>query len=170
MIASSIRRSLSCRACSIKAFQLTDGSPRRSARACWTIWLKQPVKPPLPTVDQHGATFDLAQLSGRPVLLTFVFGHCPVICPNLTSTLKRASLAYPGTPPPVVVVTLDPWRDTPAALPGLLSKWGLAELPGDMIFGEPASRRTTTQPALHPSAPAIQVKELRATKQVAATA
>lgn len=93
--------------------------------------------PALPTVDQYGASFDLAQLSGRPVLLTFVFGHCPVICPNLTSTLKRASLAYPGTPPPVVVVTLDPWRDTPAALPGLLSKWGLAELPGVRALSGP---------------------------------
>jgi protein SCO1/2 len=93
--------------------------------------------PPLPTVDQHGAPFDLAQLRGRPVLLTFVFGHCPVVCPNLTSTLKRASFAYPGTPPPVVVVTLDPWRDTPAALPGLLAKWGIAELPGVRMLSGP---------------------------------
>lgn len=93
--------------------------------------------PPLPLVDQHGAPFDLGQLRGRPVFLTFVFGHCPVVCPTLTSTIRRASLAYPGPPPPTVVVTLDPWRDTPGALPGLMTKWGIADLPGARALSGP---------------------------------
>lgn len=85
--------------------------------------------PELALVDQHGQSIDLAMLSGRPVLLTFAFAHCKTVCPLVVETVRRAAdrLCVPGTTtsPVVVVVTLDPWRDTPSSLPGLATAWHL---------------------------------------------
>jgi cytochrome oxidase Cu insertion factor (SCO1/SenC/PrrC family) len=68
--------------------------------------------------DQHGARVTLGAFRGRPVVLSFVFAHCQTLCPFLVQTLKRAA---PETD--VLLVTLDPWRDTPGALPGLARRW-----------------------------------------------
>lgn len=81
--------------------------------------------PPLPLIDHQGRPFDLAALAGRPVFVTFAYGHCTTVCPTLVDTIRRAGAAYPGTPPPTVVVTLDPWRDTPGTLPKLAAAWQL---------------------------------------------
>jgi cytochrome oxidase Cu insertion factor (SCO1/SenC/PrrC family) len=46
------------------------------------------------------------------------------VCPIVMHTLKTAaeSIAQPHN---AVVVTLDPWRDTPRSLPSLAEKWKL---------------------------------------------
>ena len=72
-------------------------------------------------VDQHGAAVSLASLRGRPVVLTFVFAHCQTMCPFIVATLKRA--APEGAE--VLLVTLDPWRDTPSSLAGIARQWEL---------------------------------------------
>lgn len=85
--------------------------------------------PELALIDQHGQIVDLASLAGRPVLLTFAFAHCKTVCPLVVETVRRAAqpLDAPGAEarPVVVVVTLDPWRDTPSSLPGLVGAWHL---------------------------------------------
>jgi protein SCO1/2 len=93
--------------------------------------------PPLALVDQHGAAFDLAALGGRPVLMTFAYGHCQIVCPALVHRLRAAFASYPGPPPALVVVTLDPWRDTPAALAGVARTWRLEGLPGARVLSGP---------------------------------
>jgi protein SCO1/2 len=75
-------------------------------------------------VDQHGETLSLGRLKGRPVVLTFVFAHCQTLCPLIVETLKQASAASGAT---VLLITLDPWRDTPSTLPGIASRWALPE-------------------------------------------
>jgi len=77
--------------------------------------------PDFTLLDQHGAALSLAGLRGRPVLVTFVFAHCQTMCPFIVASLKRA---VPGGTA-VLLVTLDPWRDTPATLPGLAARWAL---------------------------------------------
>lgn len=95
--------------------------------------------PPLSLVDQTGAPFDLASTRGRPVFVTFAFGHCATVCPLLVGALREARASYPGPPPPAVVVTLDPWRDTPRALPGLARAWDLDAGRGELLLsGLPA--------------------------------
>jgi protein SCO1/2 len=79
--------------------------------------------PDFSLVDQHGETLTLHRLRGRPVALTFVFAHCQTLCPLGVETLKRA--AQDSEPATVVLVTLDPWRDTPSTLPGIASRWGV---------------------------------------------
>lgn len=87
--------------------------------------------PPLDLVDQQGARMDLAALRGRPAIVTFAYAHCATVCPTLVDTVRRAALAAadPERPPVVLIVTLDPWRDTPGALPGLATAWRLVDVP-----------------------------------------
>jgi cytochrome oxidase Cu insertion factor (SCO1/SenC/PrrC family) len=74
-------------------------------------------------VDHHGARVTLSAFRGRPVVLTFVFAHCATLCPALVETAKRA---VDGDGRAVLLlVTLDPWRDTPSALPAIARQWRL---------------------------------------------
>jgi protein SCO1 len=80
--------------------------------------------PPLALTDQHGGTATLARFEGRPVLLTFAYAHCATVCPVLVQDALHAQ-REDGAEPVVLVVTLDPWRDTPARLPHVAAAWGL---------------------------------------------
>ena len=89
---------------------LPEDYPRQSAPA-----------PDFALVDQHGARVSLADLKGRPVIVTFVFAHCQTMCPFVVATLKRSAPAGAD----VLLITLDPWRDTPSSLPGIARQWDL---------------------------------------------
>jgi len=81
--------------------------------------------PDFSLVDQHGDALSLGRLKGRPVVLTFVFAHCQTLCPLVVDTLKQASRdAHPAA---VLLVTLDPWRDTPSSLPGIARQWAVPD-------------------------------------------
>ena len=84
--------------------------------------------PELGLADQHGTEVTLDRFWGRPVLVTFAFGHCEAICPAIvqqTLAAQRRAVQGSGVVPAVVVITLDPWRDTPARLPHLAEQWGM---------------------------------------------
>lgn len=81
--------------------------------------------PPLRLVNQHGDTVTLEQMRGRIVLVTFAFAHCTTLCPLVVNEARRAQEALDDPRPALWVVTLDPWRDTPARLPHLAESWGL---------------------------------------------
>jgi cytochrome oxidase Cu insertion factor (SCO1/SenC/PrrC family) len=84
--------------------------------------------PALGLVDQRGATISLAALRGRPVLVTFAYAHCQTVCPLVVQEVVRARERLTDRDPQVVVITLDPWRDTPSRLPAMARQW---ELPDD---------------------------------------
>ncbi|MBK6486006.1 MAG: SCO family protein [Gemmatimonadetes bacterium] len=81
--------------------------------------------PPLVLTDQHGEGFDLAAWRGRPVIVTFAFGHCADVCPTQVHQLREARRGAGKESVPIVVVTLDPWRDVPARLPHIAAQWEL---------------------------------------------
>jgi len=83
--------------------------------------------PALGLVDQHGATITVEQFRGRPLLVTFAFAHCETVCPLLVRDALAARAQAGDDPPALVVVTLDPWRDTPARLPAIAEAWQLPE-------------------------------------------
>lgn len=65
--------------------------------------------------DHHGADFGPAQLQGQWTLLFFGYTSCPDICPTTMLTLRTAvgTLVESGeSPPRVVLVSVDPERDT----------------------------------------------------------
>ena len=85
--------------------------------------------PALGLVDQSGATLELEALRGRTTLVSFAFAHCVTVCPMLIGTLHAAVEGMPGVDAAVVVMTLDPWRDTPRNLPAISSAWRLERIP-----------------------------------------
>ena len=89
--------------------------------------------PGLGLIDQTGNVVEMEDLAGRPVIVTFAFGHCGDICPLVVENARVARNAVWGPErATLVVVTLDPWRDTPERLPELAAQWHLA--PGDRML------------------------------------
>ncbi|MFP5358553.1 MAG: SCO family protein [Gammaproteobacteria bacterium] len=86
--------------------------------------------------DQGGRPVKLDLYAGHPVLITMFYGSCPHVCPMLVSTIQRyereMSDASRGRLR-VLLVSLDPDRDTPARLAEVmqrhrvdLARWTLA--------------------------------------------
>ncbi len=88
-------------------------------------WLNQePAE--LGLVDQRGEVLTLTDLEGRPSFVTFAFGNCHDICPLVVRQARSARDEVWGPEgAALVVVTLDPWRDTPTRLPAVADRWGL---------------------------------------------
>ena len=67
--------------------------------------------------DQHGAAFTPASLTGQWDLLFFGFTSCPDICPATLQKLAAAKKKMAGLGieelPRIVLVSVDPERDTP---------------------------------------------------------
>lgn len=76
-------------------------------------------------IDQRGERISLADFRGRPVILTFAFGHCTTVCPLVVRQVEEARSAANRQDVPLVVITLDPWRDTPDRLSQIVSEWAL---------------------------------------------
>jgi cytochrome oxidase Cu insertion factor (SCO1/SenC/PrrC family) len=97
--------------------------------------------PAMRLVDQDGRIVDLAALRGKPVLVTFAFAHCETVCPLVVMDVldaqqrvrRDAARLSPGATaaqldsiaPEVVIVTIDPIRDTPSRLPTIAAQWKL---------------------------------------------
>jgi protein SCO1 len=81
--------------------------------------LKYPAPPPdFALRDQHGQVVRLSHLRGRVVLLTFLYTHCPDVCPltatNLNTALTRLGAARRDVR--VLAVSVDPKGDTAASV------------------------------------------------------
>ena len=75
------------------------------------------MKMPLVDQDNHAATLD--QFRGHPVLVTMFYGSCPQACPLLITKMKLFEQSLPPEQRAdlrVILVSLDPKRDTPAVL------------------------------------------------------
>ena len=88
--------------------------------------------PALTLTDQHGRQFDLRSLATGPVLVTFAFAHCETMCPTAIRELLRIRAESTRGDIPLVVVTVDPWRDVPSRLASIADAWHLA--PDDRVL------------------------------------
>ncbi|SRR6266852_4972836 len=68
-------------------------------------------------VDQTGATITLSHLRKRPVVLTFLYTHCPGPCPLMAEKLRSTAelLGTQANQVSWLAVSLDPKEDTPAS-------------------------------------------------------
>lgn len=78
----------------------------------------------LDLIDQHGEHVTLDRFKGRPVLVTFAYAHCETVCPMIVHDVMFAAEKVAAQAPVVLIVTLDPWRDTPSRLPAVAAQWG----------------------------------------------
>jgi len=79
--------------------------------------------PAFALIDQRGQTLTLDAFRGRPVLVTFAYAHCQTVCPVVIADVLAAQRQLTDRSPAVVVVTLDPWRDTPSRLNAIAEDW-----------------------------------------------
>lgn len=93
--------------------------------------IAQPTRGSVPRIaltDQHGRTVHLTDFAGTPAILTFAFGHCVTVCPIVVHDMLRARRNAGRPDVPLIVITLDPWRDTPDRLSYLADTWQLAPI------------------------------------------
>jgi protein SCO1 len=79
---------------------------------------QQPAQPAIELTDQLGRHFTLADLRGRPLLVTFVSAHCHGVCPLVEAEIAAAAQRQREEHGNLrfLTVTLDPERDTHADL------------------------------------------------------
>ncbi len=80
---------------------------------------------PFKLIDQNGASVTDSDIKGRPFLVFFGYTHCPDICPATlfeVSEVMRA-LGKDADRTGALFITVDPERDTPAAMKDYLSSF-----------------------------------------------
>ena len=93
--------------------------------------------------DQAGATVSLDVFRNRPVLISMFYGSCPHVCPLLVATIQQIERQLPAAArqrTSVLLVSLDPQRDTPEQLATLagrhntdLARWKFARVEPDDV-------------------------------------
>ena len=87
--------------------QMSPGSPGASA-----------IGGPFKLVDQYGKPITEQDFKGRPFLVFFGYIHCPDICPATLFEISEVlrALGAEADRTGAVFITVDPDRDTPAAM------------------------------------------------------
>jgi len=98
-------------------FVSSEGSPTASAMV---------LGGPFKLIDQDGAVRTDRDFHGKFVLLYFGYSFCPDVCPTTLGVMSDALSKLDGKAQRIVpvFVTVDPERDTPAALKKYLAAFG----------------------------------------------
>jgi len=80
---------------------------------------------PFRLTDQNGEPFSDTDLRGKSFLVFFGFTHCPDVCPTTLFDISEImrNLGKDADRTAAVFITVDPERDTPAALKEYLSSF-----------------------------------------------
>jgi protein SCO1/2 len=83
--------------------------------------------PPLELHDSLGHLVNLDEYRGKAVLVTFIYTHCPDVCPLIVSHLKTAqSLLGPKAKDmQIIAVSTDPRGDNPRTVAAFLRSHGM---------------------------------------------
>jgi len=73
--------------------------------------------------DSLGRRLRLSQFRGKAVLLTFIYDHCPDVCPLIVGNLHNAllKLGPVASKLQIIAVSVDPKGDTPATVKAFLA-------------------------------------------------
>ncbi|MCK6529669.1 SCO family protein [Myxococcota bacterium] len=96
-----------------------------------------------PLTDQSGAEVGLDAFRGHPVLISMFYASCPAACPMLIRDIQSIEAAVPPEARAdlrVLLISLDPDRDTPPALAALAerhrvdpTRWKVTRTPQDRV-------------------------------------
>jgi protein SCO1/2 len=81
--------------------------------------------PPLALRNYLGAPVNITAYRGKAVLVTFIYTHCPDVCPLITSQLRVAqNLMGPAasSKAEIIAVSVDPKGDTTKAIAAFLAR------------------------------------------------
>src|SRR3972149_847459 len=95
-------------------------------------------------INQDGARVSLHQFRGRLVILTFIYTHCPDICPLTTAKLVQVQnelkkRGWFGKKVVQLSMTFDPKRDTPAVMKAYAAKFKVDHTGWHFLSGAPAT-------------------------------
>jgi protein SCO1 len=92
-----------------------------------TLTLPAEPAPPIHLRNYLGQPVTLGAYRGKAVLVTFLYTHCPDICPLITSNLRVAlnMLGARASQAQVIAVSVDPHGDTPASVADFLRAHGM---------------------------------------------
>jgi protein SCO1/2 len=78
--------------------------------------------PPLALKDSLGHEINIKRYRGQAVLVTFIYDHCPDICPLIVSNLHTAQheLGSDAKKLRIIAVSVDPKGDTPKTVKAFL--------------------------------------------------
>lgn len=81
------------------------------------------VPPPFTLKNSLGKRVSLAQFRGEAVLLTFIYDHCPDVCPLIVANLHTALLKLGPLARrlQIVAISVDPKGDTPSTVKAFLA-------------------------------------------------
>jgi protein SCO1/2 len=89
--------------------------------------------PSFTMIDSEGRTFQSATLDGKVWIADFIYTNCPAACPMMSSRMMGIHRQIARAPDVrIVSFSVDPTRDTPAALKRFGSRYGGAT--NDWIF------------------------------------
>jgi protein SCO1 len=79
--------------------------------------------PPLKLDNSLGEPVDIADYRGKAVLVTFIYDHCPDICPLIVGNLHAAQtqLGDEADKVQIIAVSVDPRGDTPKTVKAFLA-------------------------------------------------
>ncbi len=85
--------------------------------------------PDFELIDQFGNSFRLSDYKGKVIVMSFIYTHCPDICPAISAGFSQLQdlLSRDGLADDVVLVlvSVDPERDTPERLREWMDIYGL---------------------------------------------
>jgi protein SCO1 len=104
-----------------------------AGRYSGTAALPRKPAPPLRLEDSLGHEVSIDQYRGKAVLVTFIYTHCPDVCPLIAGNLRAAQsdLGSRAKDMQIIAVSADPTGDTPAAVNAFLSE---REMTGRMEY------------------------------------
>ena len=98
---------------------------------------------PVQLVDQHSEAKALDLYRGHPVIVTMFYGSCSNACPLLIESIRATERALPAdvrSDVRVLLISIDPKRDTPTALATIAKtrhvdtqRWTLARVDTDDV-------------------------------------
>jgi len=79
--------------------------------------------------NQYNQSFQLADITGKPVVMTMMFTHCEYACPMMVNDLKKVEkeLTKKHEDVKFVLISFDHLRDTPERLQEYAKTQGLGE-------------------------------------------
>lgn len=105
----------------------TTGVPKGQAKSdssqfAGTAAIPPKSAPPLSLQDSLGRSVNFAQFKGKAVLVTFIYTHCPDVCPLIVSHLRtaQAELGAKAKQLQIIAVSTDPRGDTPKTVAAFL--------------------------------------------------
>ena len=108
--------------------------------------VRKPAKPapPLALKDSLGHLVNIDQYRGRAVLVTFIYDHCPDVCPLIIGNLHTAqsTLGPEAKKLQIIAVSVDPKGDTPKTVKAFLEQHQMTGKMEYLIGSRPELERT----------------------------